>query len=274
MVFRIQFVPLQEGLSRQKMIEFSNEVAANHAQAIAEEVKDTFENWLSRNPKPGPLGTYPIGASGKSSKNFFVEEKKTKKGVSTYYVRETGAPANVFIRKGIPPGTRVTLQALKLWLARKGFDVLSSSDYKKKMGLRDAFASDKWTYGKAQKIAGYSSTSKKGNTFNVKEHGRSEAGAKNIVNSALMAIRNVLIEEGTERPNANWVSYFPKERGRFDYPTYLVVQRRVKMDRILQRHSNSTAFAMVSFWNSNGQVKIWDWNLGRVRRSNPRGLFF
>lgn len=272
MVFRIQFVPLDEGLSKEKMIQFSNEVAATHARAIAEEVKDTFQNWLSRNPKRR-LGSNPIGATGSSSRNFYIEEKK-KKGVSTYFVKETGAPANAFIRQGIPPGTKVTLQALKYWLARKGFDVLSSKDYKKKMGMRDAFQSDKWTYGKAEKISGYTSTSKKGNPFSVGDYGRAEAGAKGIVNSALMAIRNVLIEEGTERPNANWSSYWPQERGRFDYPTYLVVQRRAKIDSILQRHADSTAFAMVSFWNSNGQVKIWDWNLGRVRRSNPKGLFF
>ena len=278
-LIRIQYEPWDESLSKEKFTAFANDAAQRYGEAYALEVIRKFEEWLSpgKNSLTRVGGKEPIGASGKASKNFRVDSKKAR-GVTTIYVREAGlTPANQFIRKGIPPGVSVSLGALKLWAARKGINFLSSAEYKKKMGGKELKAGQQWTYGKAVKVSAYSSTSSKGNPFDVKEHGRSEKGKKNVVNSALKAIQNALYEEGTERPNSNWQKYYPAGQGRFDYPMYLVTGRKI-IPEMNSRYSSSAADALVTYWNSSGRARVYDYkvgNLGGVRGVNPpsKGLF-
>lgn len=274
-LIRIQYEPLDEGLTKEQFAEFSNKAASAHGKSYAIAIMRAFENWLS--PRGSRLtrqgGKNPIGASGAASKNFTVAETK-RKGVSIWYVREGGGtPANQYIRKGIPPGVDVSLEKLKLWAARKGITFLSSAEYKLKSGGKELAGGRKWTYGKAVKVAAYDSKSAKGDTFRVKEHGKAEKDKKNVINSALKAIQNALFLEGTDRPGANWIRYHPTGDGRFDYPSYLVTERGNLIKDMNSKFGHSLAAAMVSYWNSSGNVRVFDYKLGKTRKPT-RGVIF
>jgi len=272
-LIRLQYEPLDEDLSKSRFEEVANEAVRGYGEAYARAIIKMFEKWLR--PGGGLPKKNPIGASGAASRNFKVESK-SRRGVTTTYVVEGGStPANRYIRKGIPPGVSVSLSRLKLWAARKGISLLSSAEYKQK--YKSADQSAKWSYGKAVEVGGYQSKSAKGNVFDAKTYGRAEKGKKDIVNSALKAIQNALFLEGTNRPGANWYKYFPENADGFDYPRYLLVERRDVIIDLNSEYSDATATALVSWWNSSGKVRVFDYKLGGLRggtRASSRGGLF
>lgn len=272
-LIRIQYEPLDDNLSKERFAETADRAARGYGDAYAHVIIRMFEKWLR--PGGGLPKKDPIGASGASSKNFSVEHK-TRRGVTTTYVVEGGGAANRYIRKGIPPGKKISLSRLKLWAARKGIDFLSSTEYKQKYGSKTADPSATFTYGRAVKVDAYDSKSSKGDPFRVKEHGRAEKGKTNIINSALKAIQNALFLEGTNRPGSNWFKYFPENADGFDYPRYLVVERKNVIIDLNSKYSDATAAALVSFWNSGGKIRVFDYKLGEfggTRAPSRGGLF-
>ena len=268
-LIRIQYQPWKKELTKSQFVDFADQAMRAHGKAFAAEIADKFSEWLS--PGYTKLHKNPIGASGRASDSFKFDGA-TRRGVSTYYVME-GSTAARKIRIGLQPGVAVSLGALKLWAARKGLKLLSSAEYKQKYGSKDTDKSAKWTFGKVREIAAYTSTSAKGNAFDVKTHGRAEKGKTNVVNSALKAIANALLESGTDRPGANWMAYFPKAQGHFDYPRYLFTARKRTLEKIAGHHADGTADALVSFWNSGGTIKVLDFNTLKLRSQRKTGLF-
>ena len=268
---RIQFRPWGDNLNKEQFKRFSNNVVNEHGKAFARSISEVFARWLS----PGYKGLHvnPIGASGAASNSFKIIGGGGRAGFTTWEVTE-GSESAKKVRVGLQPGHIVSLGTLKLWAARKGLKLLSSKEYQQKHGSKsELFKDKKWTYGKAIKISAYDSTSGKGNLFKAKEHGRSEGGKRHIVNSALKAIQNALIESGTDRPGANWMAYFPSAKGHFDYPRYLFTARKNVITDLEANHSSAIAFALASFVSSGGRVKVRDFETGGLRREARRGLF-
>ena len=223
MVIRIQYKPWNEDgkLTKQQIVEFSNAAVGAHGEAFANDIIERFKKWFS--PDPGLKVAYPLYETGKSMRSFKAVGGKGRGGVANVSIQEGGNAQ--FVRKGLPPGTSVSLARLKAWAARKKIKLLSYAEYRSKMKGEDA-PDGGWSYGGSRMIQSFESRSKLGKPFTTKEHGRSERNQKEIVNSALRAIQTSLNEEGTFRPGANWDSYFPMGDGMFDYPRYLVVARR------------------------------------------------
>ena len=272
-IIRIQYEPWAEGLTKEQFKRFANDAVKEYGRSFANEIAEQFSMWLS----PGYTGLHinPIGASGRASKSFHTAGGKGRKGISTWEVIE-GSTATK-IRVGLAPGEAVSLATLKLWAARKGLNLLSSVEYKQKYGSKDHEKSGKWTFGKAVEVGAYSKKSSTGNSFDVAAYGKAEAGKKNVVNSALKAIQNALFEAGTDRPGANWMAYFPKAKGHFDYPRYLFTARRRKLETIEGHSASGTAYAMASFWSSGGRVRVRDFKTakfrGEARAYARKGLF-
>jgi len=276
MVIKIEYKPWNEDkkLSKQQIVEFSNQAVSAHGNAFAEDIIQRFRKWFS--PDPGLKGVVPIYETGRTMNAFKPEGGKGRGGIVNVQVVEGGNAQHV--REGLPPGTSVSLGRLKAWAARKNIRLLSYAEYRQKLKGGDA-PDGGWSYGGARIIQSFESRSSKGKPFTTKEHGRSERNQKDIVNSALRAIQTAIKEEGTERPGAIWDKYYPGGSGYFDYPTYLVVQRKGLINKLAQDHADDLAQAMVSFWNSAGTQKVFDPTKmgkrggfeGAIRRPNRYG---
>lgn len=269
---RIQYRPWGENFTKQQFKEFSNDAVNLHGKAFAGAIARQFALWLS--PGYDKLHKNPIGASGKASDSFKTAGGKGRAGFASWDVLE-GSVSAARVRVGLQPGQPVSLATLKLWAARKGIQLLSSQDYNKKHGKKSGLYKDKdWTFGKAIEISSYQSKSSKGNPFSAKTHGRAEGGKKNIVNSALKAIQNALIDQGTDRPGANWMFYFPEHKGHFDYPRYLFTARKNFVTDLEAKHASGIAFALASFVSSGGRTRVRDFETDLLRKPERRGGLF
>jgi len=265
MVIKIEYQPWREGLTKEQIVRFSNEAVESHGNAFAEDIIRRFQKWFSEDPGLGR--NKPIYETGETMRAFKAEGGIGRGGIVNVSIREGGnAP---FVRKGLQPGTTVSLERLKVWAARKNIKLVSYADYKSTLpGEKEK--------GRVHLVPEFTSRSSTGKSFTVKEHGRAERDKKDIVNSALRAIQKAIKEEGTDRPGANWMPYFPTGKGQFDYPRYLVVARRKLISDLADRHAAQVADALVSFWNSAGKQKVYDiasekGDLGGIRQPrNPR----
>jgi len=258
MVIKIQFQPFKDaGFTKEQMVRFSNEAAKEHGKAFAMDIIADLSKWLGFNP--GLEVDHPIAETGETARSFEIKEGVAK---SINHIEIVEGGNSKYIRKGLPPGTNVSLPRIKMWAARKNIKLLSSAEYasqnKENSALTDLH------YGRAIIIEAFGSRSKKGKPFTTSTHAKASRDQKKVVNAALSAIRRVIRESGTNRAGANWYSYYPKNKGMFDYPTYLAVARRTHMFNLATAHAHGTADAMMSYWNSSGKHRVYDPTISRA----------
>jgi hypothetical protein len=75
------------------------------------------------------------------------------------------------------------------------------------------------------------------------------------MNAALSAIRQALLEHGTERPSANWFKLYPQGKGRFDYPAYLSRQMQFQM-AVREAVGNTARDILLTFFSSGKRLGV------------------
>ncbi len=157
--------------------------------------------------KPGHQ--FRVGASGKASENFGIQEGASGSRVTVDVVEGGSTIANAMIRQGIQPGTFPPLGVLRMWATEKGID-LALDDPETDSGY--------------QRVSGYTTNS------GIKRRSYMRRIKKGMGNrrkeDSLFALAMQIKEHGSYRPSSDWMTYTPKSagRGRFDYVAYTLKQ--------------------------------------------------